>query len=148
MKQNLIITTFLMLTFIAHSCSKKKEVQTDMKQIWDCNASQNFDSTKLAGKLIGSWKLTRSWSESAGTINASNNIKVTFDNSGAFAILEDSSLLSNGTWKLKIKDSNLYGLELDQPSMYLYGRILLCDNQVMFNQSYIDGIDYLFTRTN
>lgn len=46
------------------------------------------------------------------------------------------------------KDFENFELDLNKPSTYFYGRILLCENQVLFNNSYIDGSDNLFVRTD
>ena len=148
MKQLFTITTLFLMTFMINSCDKKTTNQIDTKQLWDCNASQNFDSTKLANSIIGNWKWTTHSSEIGGTQNADKVVTVTFTADGTFAVSENSIIVTSGNWELKIKDSNIYGLDLDNPSIYLYGRILLCDNQVLFNSSYIDGSDNLFTRIN
>ena len=148
MKLTLIITTLLVLTFMTNSCSKKKSLQINMKQIWNCNDSQKFDSIKLASKLIGTWKWTSSANELEGTKKADKDVKVTFTSSGTFSISENSTIVTDGNWKLKMKDSPIHGLVLDKASTYLDGRILLCEDEVLFNDSYIDGTDHLFTRTN
>jgi hypothetical protein len=147
MRNIFILVTILIITLIFQTCVKKNEFsKLNMKQIWDCNASQNFDSTKLAEKLIGTWKWINFSSEMTGLIEADKDILVSFSSSGTFIVSEKGTIVTQGQWALKIIDSTLYGLDLDTPSIYLYGRIILCDNQVLFNNSYVDGGDYLFER--
>ena len=143
MKNILIFLASLSFVFQIQSC--KKDPSTDITQrLWDCNASQHFDSTKLATSMLGSWQWTESFSESI--IKADKNIKVVFTSSGTFTVTEDASVKTQGKWGLKIVDSGILGLTMDNSSEFLYGRILLCGDKILFNDSYRDGGDNLFTR--
>lgn len=48
---------------------------------------------------------------------------------------ENNIIIKQGTWKLKLVDINPWGLELSQSSEFLYGKILFCEEQVLFNNS-------------
>ncbi|MCX8020692.1 MAG: hypothetical protein N2747_09390 [Chitinophagaceae bacterium] len=147
MKNLLIIVTALSILSLTLSCEKDKGASIDMKGLWNCNASQNFDSTKLAAKLVGSWKWTTVSCYWSGTTQKANkDVIVTFTSAGTFTVTENGTVTTRGNWKLKIVDRGILGLDLDNPSTFLYGRILLCDNEVLFNHSYIDGCDNLFKR--
>lgn len=148
MKNIFIIAIIILISLITGSCKKEKPTHFDMKQLSDCSASQNYDSTKLASKLIGSWKWTEYSGEVSGKQFANKDVKVTFTSVGTFTVTENSMVITQGKWELGIVDWNSLGLTLDKPSAYLYGRILLCQNQLLFNNSYIDGGDNLFVRTN
>lgn len=145
MKKILIAITFLVFLSLTNSCKKDPSTFVNAAQLWDCNKTQEFDSTKLANKLIGSWQWSQSSTE-LGSKRADKNIKVTFSTTGTFSTTENSNVITQGHWRLKVVDSNILGLLMDNPSEYLHGRILLCDNQVLFNNSYIDGSDNLFIR--
>lgn len=128
------------------SCKKDT---LDINSFWQCHNSQNLDSSSISNKLAGSWTWAKQscfWS--GKTTNAKKNIKITFNLTGTFSVSENSNLITQGNWKLKIVDSNMWGLDLTSPNDYLYGRILFCDNQVLFNNSYIDGCDNLFLKSN
>ena len=146
MKYIITLGTFLILLMGTPSCKKDTMVKTDIKKLWDCNASQHFDSAKLADKLIGSWQWTETSSEKS-TKQADKKVIVTFTSAGKFSVTENSTVLTQGNWQLKIEDGDMFGLSVDTASQFLYGRILLCDNHVLFNDSYKDGADNLFTRT-
>ncbi len=138
----------LYLTILVGLTSCKKD-KLDINSFWQCNQSQNLDTPAISNKLSGSWTWTKqSCSEAGKTKSADRNIKVTFDNNHTFSVTENSNSLTQGTWKLTQVDGNSWGLDISSPGEYLSGRILFCDNDVLFNDSYRDGCDNLFTKIN
>jgi len=136
----------IIMSIILTSCKKET---IDVNSFWNCNNSQGLDSLATANKLSSSWLWSKQYCDNGmGTKKADKNIKIIFNSIGTFSILENSISISQGTWKLKKVEDNLYALNLSQPSKYLYGRILFCDNQVLFSNSYLDGCDNLFTKSN
>jgi len=141
--------TFLCLVIFAGITSCKKDT-LDISSYWQCNKSQNLDSAAISGKLIGTWTWSKQFCGLGGaTESANKNITVTFSNNHTFTVNENSNILTQGTWKL-IPGGNVdsWQLDMSSPSEYLYGMILFCDNQVLFNNSYIDGCDNLFNGAN
>ena len=140
---------FLCLTIIAGLISCKKE-KLDINYYWQCNQSQNLDTTAISLKLFGSWKWSKQvCGDGAGEVkNADKNIKVTFRTDRTFSVEENAISLTQGTWKLIKVDGNSWGLDMSSPSEYLYGRILFCSNEILFNERYIDGCDNLFNKSN
>lgn len=138
----------LCLTIFAGMTSCKKD-KLDISSIWQCNKSQNLDTTAISNKIIGSWTwIKQSCFWTGKTKPADRNIKVTFKNNHTFFAIESSNLLTQGTWKLMEVDGTSSELDLSTPNELLYGRILFCDNQVLFNDSYRDGCDNLFNKSN
>lgn len=148
MRNTFIVVVFIIIAMQNQSCLKDEVDRIDMNQFWNCYSSQNYDSIKLASKLIGAWKWTEYNAALPVTKKADKDIILNLTESGTFTVTESSVIITQGNWKLKIADSNCYELDLDESSSYLHGRILLCDNQILFNASYIDGADNLFVRTN
>jgi hypothetical protein len=148
MRSPFIISAFIVISFLTFSCSKDKIEQIDTTQLWDCFKSQNYDSAKLASKLIGTWKWTKYYAEIPGTNKANKDVFMNLTKEGSFVVTENSIVITQGNWKLRVVDFSNFELDLNKPSIYLYGRIVLCDNQVLFNNSYIDGSDNLFVRTD
>jgi len=128
---------------MTQSCEYDKT--NNLKELWECNARQNLDSAKLTNELIGTWIWTYHYDEIGGTIIANKDVKVTFS-TGTFKVFENSVIITQGSWSIRNATSIELYLEMSNPSDYLGGRILLCGNQVMFNGSYVDGPDNLFTR--
>ena len=136
------------LTIVAGLISCKKE-KLDINSFWFCHQSLNLDSAQVTSRLAGSWiwaKQSCFWT--GVTISADKNVKLTFKTDQTFSVTEESNMLTQGTWKLKQVDGSSWGLDISSPSEYLFGRILFCGNQVLFNDSYIDGCDNLFKKNN
>jgi len=138
---------FLTILTVLSACKKDK---LDIGSFWNCNKAQNLDTTAISLKLFGSWNWRKQvCGDGAGkTKTADKIIKVTFRTDRTFSVNENAALLTQGNWKLVQVDGNSWGLELSSASEYLHGRILLCDNQVLFNDSYRDGCDNLFNKNN
>lgn len=127
-------------------CACKKE-QIDVNSFIQCHNIQNLDSTAISNKLVGSWEWVKTYCANSGKPKkADRTLVLTFNSNATFTLVENSNPIAQGIWKLKIVDNNLWGLDLTTLSNYLYGRIFFCDNQVLFNNSYVDGCDNLFTR--
>ena len=134
------------LTFFAGLISCKKE-NLDINAYWQCNKSQNLDTTAISNKLIGSWRWVKHSCFSKGnTTQADQNVKVTFRGDHSFSVNDHSNTLTQGIWNLIQVDGNSWGLHMSSASEILYGRILFCGNEVLFNDSYIDGCDNLFNQ--
>jgi hypothetical protein len=128
------------------SCKKN---ELDIAEIWHCNNAQQLDSAAIIVKITGSWKWTKQscfWTSK--TTKADKDTKVTFNPNASFTVTENSSIITQGNWGIKRIDNNNWGLNLSSASTYLYGLILFCDNQLLFNDSIIDGCDNLFEKTN
>ena len=139
-----ILIILMLPTFFA--CKKDA---LNINDYWICNQSQNLDSAAIVNKLIGSWVWTKQSSEAYKKPKQADKIvKVTFNANGNFTVAENSGIVAQGTWKLEIVDGNMYGLDVSQQSQYLHGRILFCSNELLFNDSYRDGYDNLFVKSN
>ncbi len=138
-----ILLLFSIICLCLFSCNKKNTV--DLDSFFDCNASQHLDSAAISNKLAGSWFFSMRFCGSGGSaLGIPINVKANFDANSSFTLTDHYGILTQGNWKLKIVDTNLWGLDLTSQSDFLYGRILFCENNVMFNNSYRDGCDNVF----
>lgn len=136
----------LALTAFFNSCKKDT---IDIDNFLQCTKTQNLDSALVANKLSGSWIWKKQSCDYDKKVKrADKTVKVTFNSNGTFNVVETANIVAQGTWKLKILDSALYGLDLSQPSQYLYGKILFCSNDLLFNGSSNDLCDNLFSKSN
>ena len=129
---------------ILFSCKKHA---ADANPFWPCDI-YNSDSTYIATKIVGSWKWTKYSCSTGNLMTADKNIRVTFNSNATFTVLENSSVIVQGTWSLKSAASNEWQLNLTGPSEYLKGFIMFCNNQVAFIDSYVDGCNHYFELTN
>ncbi len=139
---------FISISALLFFSCKKNEL--DVAEIWQCNNVQQLDSAAIIVKIAGSWKWTKQdcfWTSK--TTKADKDTKATFNPNGSFTVTENSSIITQGNWGIKrIDNNNSWGLNLSSASTYLYGLILFCDNQLLFNNSVVDGCDNLFEKTN
>jgi hypothetical protein len=111
-----------------------------------CSMAQNLDSTAISAKLIGSWTWTKQRIPNTNKFkDADKNIKVTFNMDSTFSVIENSNVVIQGTWKL-LNYGIYYGLQTNQYSQYLAGGVYFCDSQLLFVNSYSDGLDNLFEK--
>ncbi|HEV8081958.1 MAG TPA: hypothetical protein VGP55_02095 [Chitinophagaceae bacterium] len=108
--------------------------------------AQNLDSTAISAKLIGSWTWKKQSIPNTNKFkDADKNIKVTFNMDSTFSVTENSNVVMQGIWKL-FNYGIYYGLRTNQYSQYLAGGVYFCDSQLLFVNSYVDGLDNLFEK--
>jgi len=138
--------SFIIVVFTIIACKKDR---IDAASFQQCHNAQNLDSLSISNTLIGSWTWSKQycfWPDK--TIKANKKVQVTFNSNATFTVFENSNVIAQGNWKLmRVDNYNNWGLQLNPGSSYLYGRILLCNDQVLFNNSFIDGCDNLFYRS-
>ena len=127
----------------------KKDDSDDQKP-WTCvDYSQTLDSSVIADKILGTWHFVKERGGSNGEVlMADKNIQVTFEPNFTFTVVENSSVITQGDWRLKkfFDIPKEWELDVSSPSRYLRGRIVFCDNQLVFSYSALDGNDKLFKR--
>ncbi len=144
-----IFTLLLMaVCFATPSCKKSSSVTTGTQDIYTCYISQHLTKDGLAAKLVGTWNWTSRTCEVVGTTAADKIITVSFASDGTYVLSLNKTLLATGDWKLKLVDGEFYGLDIINMSEYLSGRIVVCGDQLLFNDSYRDGCDHSFERIN
>jgi len=113
---------------------------TDLRSFLECHQSQQLDSAAISNKLVGTWSLSISVCYKFPMVNPPRfNVKVNFNVNGSFIVSDHSGIVTQGNWKLKNLDPKMWGFDLTSPSEYLYGRILFCKNQVLFDSTYVNG---------
>jgi hypothetical protein len=132
---------------VISSCTKQKGNRVLTPEFINCHKTANPDSASISSRLPGTWKwkaISCFWSNK--TTRADKNIYLTINPDGTFAIIENSSLIQQGRWNLALVDPPSWGIRSVPYSAYLDGRIFICGNQFVANNSYIDGCDYLFEK--
>jgi hypothetical protein len=130
----------LITSLVIFSCGKSKEPAP--AAFLKCHQSQRLDSAAIATKLVGQWSLSSRFCYKTTTVNPlAMLVKVDFTANGSFSVSEKGSVITQGNWKLKslALGTDMWELELTFPSDFLQGRILFCKNEVLFNNTYING---------
>lgn len=101
----------------------------------------------MANALQGNWKLFFIDCFDAEIIDVNNKlVYVTFYKNKTYS-LNDNGQIINGKWHFNNEDAGVLGINTVEYTPYFDGRILLCSDEVEFNNSYLDGCDYYFRRT-
>lgn len=154
MKKFFSTICLLIITLFIYSCKKGESTKVppfDWQAIEKCNDALNLDTSEIANRLIGQWemKLWRcGFCATPGSYLPDKTVIATFTSARQFSVTENSITVAQGNWDLKMHGSNRWELQSDSTLAYLNGFILFCNNQVLFEYSYIDGPDNLFEKVN
>ena len=113
-----------------------------------CSSEDLLDSAAIAHNILGDWTLVKQRLGRGKVVLADKKIKAIFNADSTYRVLENSSILTEGNWRLKKVLDNRWGLDCSTQNNYLNGFISFCNNQVSFNFGYLDGSDNLFVKSN
>lgn len=128
------------------SCNREPISQAD---IWACDNEMQWDSLSTHQALIGEWEWEYiSCFSDPEELNHDeyNGMTIEFSDNNILQVREDGQLVQISTWELELEDGSLFGIHAVPRVIQLYGRILICDDRVKFNDSYRDGCDNFFKR--
>lgn len=121
---------------------------------WDCHFNQSWDSTSVSKALIGKWKLiyVASYADPTLTYEGDKNQIVDFQKDSVF-IRINGLTIEQGAWSVVVVDQSLndpdfvlYGVKTQPFISSLHGRLLICEDKLMINDSYRDGADGYYDR--
>lgn len=125
-----------------------KVTAIDINDLWKCQEEQNAHSSQIVQNIEGTWvwqKVYCGWDTI--TTSADKQVVINFNDGGRYRVFENSTVSSEGEWTLvKEQQDGWWRIETEKPSTYVNGLILLCNDELVFYNSYVDGCDYYFTR--
>ena len=141
----------LLLTTVSCDSERKELVPPPLSQaeMWDCYQQQEWDMQSLREELIGRWRWVYSvnyWAPDEGRNTESEELQVHFEDDSTLTVIRRGDVEQTTTWTVVVRDASLFGIDTDKSVGNLRGRILLCDNLIEFNNSYIDGSDNYFVK--
>lgn len=152
-----LILSVLVLSQTACKKEKSDQISTptattsfDVNRIRDCHNNSNPYPSQINSNLEGTWVWVSSscyWTQNK-TTSADKQVVVLFKDAGNYQVFENGALESEGTWKLSQTANNTWNIITSTHSVYLNGYVFLCNDEVVFSSSYLDGCDYYFTRDN
>lgn len=127
-----------------YSCSSIEE-PCEYSSFWECHHRQSYTSDKVEQILIGSWNLDYSSNCEIGRSNLTQAVQISFHSSND-GVLSTPDKELKFSWKVTTIDSNFIGIETIPSIIEASGRLLICDGKIMFNNSYVDGLDHFFSK--
>ncbi len=133
------------------SCDKKEEKQRTVNGFADCHANAGLDSLTIVKKLQGTWQLKQQSCFWSGEQDLSGQqLFVTF-HLNQYQVSNNGKVIGTGEWGIgKESTGNFWEMKFPEGikngNPYLLGNIFICDNEVLFNYSYIDMCDNYFRK--
>jgi hypothetical protein len=141
------IFLFILLAFSLFSCNKKtNSVKPDISNITTCFEQNNWNIQKINANLLGSWQMNRAFGGWAGE-SAVENVKLIFLKSDSLAAFKNGVLFLACKYHIDSTGNTYYSVASDSFCHYTSGRLMFCANEIVFNSSFVDGIDYYFAKT-
>lgn len=146
------LTTLILRLVVFSVCcqsdnSQPRPIEPD--NLYSCYYAYHWKEDKLAESLLGKWKyiyLENAWHYGKGLNTENENLTLEFNSDSVLIIQKGREILHTTKWKIAKKDFQMYGLDLESPSPYLYGRILICSSILEFSNSHQLGNDHYFLR--
>lgn len=137
---------FLSVTFSLVAC-KKDAFNLDFTPdgFVDCYDNEGYSKEKLASAMAGNWEwqyISCYWTPEDANSEACESCELRLGEDGNFNFVEDGAVSLSGTWTLLESFSAGYYTIQTSPSLeWALGQVYLCDDQLLFFNSYIDGCD-------
>ncbi|MGM0551644.1 MAG: hypothetical protein ACQESW_11240 [Bacteroidota bacterium] len=131
------------------ACEKENTPQPpiSIESMYSCHQLNSWTPEMTTDALIGKWQwvyFESFWSPNKGQYTEDQELYLHFTSDSTLYIIEQKDTTHTSKWKVITKDQSLYALKLTEPHPYLHGRLLLCENFLLFNNSYVDGTDNYF----
>jgi len=119
-------------------------------ELWECHSEVNWDSTAVINFLIGEfeWEYIscyESRSDANGAQNEGFVIDIKSDNT--YRTTRDGQSIKSGTWTIvSATEQDLYQFETDPYIPEAFGRILICEDRIKFDDSYRELCDNYYRK--
>ncbi len=149
---------FLLLTGCL-CCNKQEEqeiIQTEsppvaLSGMVLCHNRISWDSAAIRNKLIGKWQwefISCYWNREDANSRDFKGLTVVFKQDNTLEVTANEQSKKTATWSVvKLNDGN-YTLAVSPIVLQLPGRVIFCEDRVVFSDSYVDGCDNYFKRQN
>lgn len=150
MKQLWTICCVLFIAAAMLKCEQKtaERRHPELQQLWECYNQSEWTADSLNTQLTGQWKwfyVESPW-VAEGLFTEEENFVVEFSGDSTLYVLADGHVQDTVHYSLEPENGGNYKLSLHHGVQHLYGFIVLCEDVLVFNDSYRDGTDDYFYR--
>lgn len=157
MKPKTITRLMFVLVLTAQLCCKEKQVLPPEKQLppvtlpamTECHQKNSWDSLNIHDKLLGQWDweyIQCFWDPEKGNYKDFLGMTVEFKSDNTLEVKMNGQTTQSSTWKIANMGDGYFKVDTNPLVVQLPGRILFCDDRVLFNDSYVDGCDNYFKK--
>lgn len=155
MRNLVLITIMLFFSFCqkepANEQIRKAEPPKSILDIQSCHLSASWDSTSIRNKLLGKWEweyIRCFWEPEKGNYDDFKGLSVHFKSDNTVEVSQNGMLAQQSTWHIVLLNDGNYKITTIPLVFQLPGRILFCEQRVVFMDSYVDGCENYFVRMN
>lgn len=140
---------------LMYACNRKKAdainlpqavAPIEIQRITDCHKQHNIYPSQIVARIEGTWVLQSVACSMSGTQSADKQVVVTFNDGGLYKVFESSRLVSEGSWTLSRSGDDMWEISTSLSTPYLHGQVLLCNGELVFYSSYLDGCDHYYVK--
>lgn len=149
----------LLIMGICHSCKKTNDTQEPIQQdppvaldsMLQCYGKRAWDSTSIHDALVGKWQweyINCYFNPEDGNSEDFKNLSVEFKQNDSLEVKVNNQLTQISSWQVTRLNDGYFKLTVNPIVLQLPGRVLICDNRVLFYDSYTDGCNNYFKKQN
>jgi len=112
-----------------------------------CHYLINWDSVSISNKLIGLWQwefIECYWNPENANSEDYKGLTVEFKTDKTVIVKDNGQVLQTSTWGITKLNDGYYKIDATPIVGQLFGKILFCDDRVVFSDTYVDGCDNYF----
>jgi hypothetical protein len=149
--KNCRFVIILLLYFALFGCEKQKESHPpkSLEDIYSWYQNNNWAAESLYDSLVGEWRWLYTqnfWAPEAAHYTTNQETFISFRADSVLYVIAKEDTLHTTKWQVMLKGNEMYELALEEPHQYLHGRIFICEDLLLLNNSYVDGVDNFFER--
>ncbi len=142
---------------ICHSCNKTKDIEESIQQnppvtldsMLQCHEQGSWDSTKIYNALIGKWNweyIKCYWNPEDANSEEYKNLTIEFKHNDTLEVKLNNQITQRVSWHVARLNDGYFKITVNPIVLQLPGRVLFCDDRVIFYDSYTDGCDNYFKK--
>ena len=147
----------LFIMGISHSCKKTEDTEEPIQQnppvslesMLQCNGQRSWDSASIHDALIGKWQ----WEFIICYFNPEDangqdykNLSIEFTQNDSLEVKINNQISQVSSWYVTRLSDGYFKLTVNPIVFQLPGRVLICDDRVLFYDSYTDGCNNYFKK--
>ena len=143
------IALLLSVPLILFACKKEETPPISLTEMWDCHSQTAWDSLKTKKALIGEWEweyIQCAWSPKGPNGYEYKGLTIEFKSDNSLTVKENGQTIQLSNWRVVDGDLGYFALSVDPEVAQFSGRILVCDDNLVFNSSHIELCDNYFKR--
>jgi hypothetical protein len=133
------------------SIAGQPQPPVSLDSLLQCHTQNGLDSAGIRNSLIGKWNweyIKCFWAPEKANNTDFKNLSVEFGSNDTLLVRLNNIITQTSSWKLSRTNDGFFTLTTTPLVPQLPGKILLCQNRAIFFDSYVDGCDNYFKKSD